>query len=176
MLGLDRLVEAFGQPRRWRRRGTGGDVAFEVDRVTTASEMAAGLAVRTRVFVEEQHVPIEEEVDRHDDVTAAGVVHFLGRLDGVPIATARLLLETDHGGYSHIGRVAVLAEHRGRGHGRAVMEALHREARALGCAGVTLAAQTHALGFYERLGYVARGPVYLDAGIEHRDMDLRLAP
>lgn len=149
---------------------------FHIDRVETAADMAAALAVRTRVFVEEQHVPIEEEVDAYDDVAAAGVVHVLGRLDGVPIATARLLLETHGGGYPHIGRVAVLAEHRGRGYGREVMAALHREARARGFAGVTLAAQMHAVGFYEGLGYVARGPVFLDAGIEHRDMDLRLTP
>lgn len=149
---------------------------FHIDRVETAADMAAALAVRTRVFVEEQHVPIEEEVDAYDDIAAAGVVHVLGRLDGVPIATARLLLETHDGGYPHIGRVAVLAEHRGRGYGREVMAALHREARARGFAGVTLAAQMHAVGFYEGLGYVARGPVFLDAGIEHRDMDLRLTP
>jgi predicted GNAT family N-acyltransferase len=151
-------------------------MAFHIDRVETAADMAAALAVRTRVFVEEQHVPIEEEVDGFDHVGAAGVVHVLGRLDGVPIATARLLLETHDGGYPHIGRVAVLAEHRGSGYGREVMAALHREARERGFAGVTLAAQMHAIGFYEGLGYVARGPVFLDAGIEHRDMDLRLTP
>ena len=151
-------------------------MAFHVDRVATAADMAAALAVRTRVFIEEQHVPIDEEVDGFDAPSAEGVVHVLGRLDGVPIATARLLLETHGGGYPHIGRVAVLAEHRGRGYGGEVMLALHRAARARGFAGVTLAAQTHAVGFYEGLGYVARGPIYLDAGIEYRDMDLRLAP
>jgi predicted GNAT family N-acyltransferase len=137
-------------------------MAFHIDRVETAADMAAALAVRTRVFIEEQHVPIEEEVDGFDHVGAAGVVHVLGRLDGVPIATARLLLETHDGGYPHIGRE--------------VMAALHREARERGFAGVTLAAQVHAIGFYEGLGYVARGPVFLDAGIEHRDMDLLLRP
>lgn len=151
-------------------------MAFHIDRVETAADMAAALSVRTRVFVEEQHVPIEEEVDAYDDASATGVVHVLGRLDGLPIATARLLLETHGDGYPHIGRVAVLAEHRGRGYGREVMAALHREARMRGFAGVTLAAQTHAIGFYAGLGYVARGPVFLDAGIEHRDMDLRLTP
>ena len=151
-------------------------MAFHIDRVTTEADMAAALSVRTRVFVEEQHVPIQEEVDRFDAPASEGVVHVLGRLEGVPIATARLLLEAHGGGYPHIGRVAVLAEHRGRGYGREVMAALHREAQARGFAGVTLAAQTHAIGFYEGLGYVARGPIYLDAGIEHRDMDLRLVP
>ena len=53
------------------------------------------------------------------------------------------------------------------------MAPLHEEARLRGAPGVTLAAQLHAVPFYERLGYIARGPVFLDAGIEHRDMDLR---
>lgn len=151
-------------------------MAFEVTRVGTHAELAAALAVRTRVFVEEQHVSAEEEIDSFDAEpwTRDDVLHVIGRLDGTVIATARLLLETHDGGYPHIGRVAVLAEHRGRGHGRAIMRALQDEARALGFLGVTLAAQTHAIPFYEGLGYIARGPVYLDAGIDHRDMDLLL--
>lgn len=149
---------------------------FEITRVGTPADLAAALAVRTRVFVEEQHVPVEEEIDHHDAEpwTRSDVLHVIGRLDGTVIATARLLLETHDGGYPHIGRVAVLAEHRGHGYGRALMRALQDEARALGFLGVTLAAQTHAVPFYEGLGYVARGPVYLDAGIEHRDMDILL--
>jgi predicted GNAT family N-acyltransferase len=70
--------------------------------------------------------------------------------------------------------VAVLAEHRGTGAGRAVMLALHELAVGRGLRDITLAAQLHAIGFYERLGYVARGDVFLDAGIEHRWMDVRL--
>ncbi len=73
----------------------------------------------------------------------------------------------------HIGRVAVLAEHRGHDYGAATMRAVHTEAHARGFTGVTLAAQIHALGLYERLGYLARGLVFLDAGIQYRDMDLR---
>ena len=151
-------------------------MTFQVTRVGTPADLAAALAVRTRVFVEEQHVPVEEEIDHHDAEpwTRSDVLHVIGRLDGTVIATARLLLETHDGGYPHIGRVAVLAEHRGHGYGRALMRALQDEARALGFLGVTLAAQMHAVPFYEGLGYVARGPVYLDAGIEHRDMDLLL--
>ncbi len=151
-------------------------MAFEVTRVGTPAELAAALAVRTRVFVEEQHVPVEEEIDRFDAEpwVRADVLQVIGRLDGTVIATARLLLATHDGGYPHIGRVAVLAEHRGRGYGATIMRALQDAARGLGFPGVTLAAQTHAIPFYEGLGYVARGPVYLDAGIEHRDMDLVL--
>ncbi len=151
-----------------------------VEVIRSAEQMQEAFRIRFRVFVEEQHVPIEEEVDAFDDRPGArdDVVQVLLRLDGAPAATARLLLghRVPHDGaagdgYPHIGRVAVLAEHRGTGLGRVVMEALHAEARRRGERGITLSAQIHAIPFYERLGYVARGPVYLDAGIEHRDMD-----
>jgi predicted GNAT family N-acyltransferase len=83
-----------------------------------------------------------------------------------------LLVPGDANDLPHIGRVAVLAPYRGQGVGRALMAALHELAREQGYRGATLAAQTHALGFYRKLGYVARGEVYFEAGIEHQDMDL----
>jgi predicted GNAT family N-acyltransferase len=122
--------------------------------------------------VEEQRVPLDEEIDAYDSLTNAAAVHFLARLGGEAVGTARLLLDAPAGEYPHIGRVAVLREVRGRGHGRAIMDAVHDEARLRGYAGATLGAQLQALRFYERLGYIARGPVFLDAGIEHRMMDL----
>lgn len=158
-------------------RVSGGDVqggdGLEITVIADQVAMDAALSVRFRVFVEEQHVPIEEEVDAYDDNPGANpaVVHVLGHLGGEPVATARLLLDA-HEGYPHVGRVAVLAEHRGNGVGRQIMDALHAEARRRGLPGITLSAQLHAIPFYERLGYVARGEVYLDAGIQHRDMDL----
>ena len=137
--------------------------------------MDEALAIRRRVFVEEQGVPVEEEIDHHDadpaDVSTA--LHVLVYRDGAPIATGRLLLPHDGEG-AHIGRVAVLQEHRRTGAGRAVMQALQALASDHGLCDITLAAQLHAIGFYERLGYAARGEVFLDAGIEHRWMDLRL--
>lgn len=148
---------------------------FVVTAIETRDELREALAVRMRVFVEEQGVPAEEEVDAYDgDPAATPALHVLGRLDGSAIATARLLLDPPPGDLPHIGRVAVLREHRGRGYGAAVMETLHAAASERGFRGVTLAAQLHAVGFYERLGYAAHGPVFLDAGIEHRQMDLLL--
>jgi len=136
------------------------------------------LSVRRCVFIEEQGVPEDLEIDVHDadPATVTTAMHVLVRLSGAPIATGRLLLTPDEEGRVHIGRVAVLAEHRHRGLGRTVMSALHDLARERGISGLTLAAQTHAIGFYERLGYVLRpGDVFLDAGIEHRWMDIDLA-
>jgi predicted GNAT family N-acyltransferase len=148
---------------------------LEIILVTTDEQMREALAVRRRVFIEEQQVPEDEEIDGNDAADATGCRHILVRIDGVAVATGRLLLyEPD--GRVHIGRVAVLAEHRRRGIGRAVMRALHDLARFRNARSVTLAAQLHAIGFYERLGYVARGDVFLDAGIEHRWMDADLGP
>ncbi|MEX2230042.1 MAG: GNAT family N-acetyltransferase [Dehalococcoidia bacterium] len=150
-----------------------GDI--EVTKIRTPAEMEEALTVRRRVFIDEQGVPEDEEIDRYDEDPASvtGAVQVLGRLDGVPVATGRLLLDTGDR-YPHVGRIAVLAEHRRSGFGRAIMDALHAEARARGLPGITLAAQLHAVPFYERLGYVARGEVFLDAGIDHRWMDITL--
>ena len=158
---------------------------YRVSVVTTPEEMQEALAVRRAVFIEEQRIDEDEEIDRYDGdpATVTDAVHVLGRLDGRPVATARLLLDqpeewallatgTATRTYPHIGRVAVLKEQRGRYWGVGVMEALHQEARRRGYGGATLGAQEYAVGFYAKLGYVARGDVFLDAGIEHRWMDL----
>jgi len=131
--------------------------------------------VRRAVFIEEQGVSEREEIDGYDAAPAsAGTAHHVaGYLDGRPVATGRLLLDTPAGENAHIGRVAVLEESRGAGFGRAVMLALQDEARRRGYPGITLASQVRAISFYEALGYTARGDVFLDAGIDHRWMDLR---
>ncbi|MSP22820.1 MAG: GNAT family N-acetyltransferase [Dehalococcoidia bacterium] len=137
--------------------------------------MVAALEVRRAVFIDEQGVPESEEIDRHDGDPAAvtSAVHVLARLDGRAVATGRMLLVYERDSNAHIGRVAVLADERRSGVSRAVMRALEAEARQRGFAGITLAAQLHAIPFYERLGYVSRGKVCLDAAIAHRWMDLQ---
>jgi len=148
--------------------------------IATFEEMADALEIRRAVFIDEQHVPEDEEVDRYDDdpTVVADAIHVLVHVIhvdgdvGDPIATGRLLLDGSPDERAHIGRVAVLAEHRRTGTGRVVMLWLQDEARRLGRPGVTLAAQLHAIPFYERLGYTARGDIFFDAAIEHRWMDL----
>ncbi|MGQ4877575.1 GNAT family N-acetyltransferase [Billgrantia sp. LNSP4103-1] len=120
--------------------------------------------IRRVVFIVEQKVPQEEEWDGRD----VECRHFLALRDGVPLGTARLLPD------GHIGRVAVLDEARGLGVGAGLMRAAIETARRLGHARVELAAQTHALGFYENLGFTAFGDAFLDAGIPHRNMCLWL--
>lgn len=121
--------------------------------------------IRRRVFIDEQAVPQQEEWDSRDDQC----LHFLAWLDGQPVGTARLLPD------GHIGRVAVLAAGRGQGIGLALMRATIEAARERGHAQAELAAQTHALAFYRRLGFEAHGAEFLDAGIAHRNMRLHLA-
>jgi ElaA protein len=146
--------------------------------VRKTAEMEDALSVRRAVFIAEQGVTEAEEIDAYDGdpEQVTGAVHIVAYLDGQPAATGRLLLDAPKGQNAHIGRIAVLREHRRRGLGRLVMLALQDEALRKGCHGVTVAAQLQAIPFYERLGYRAYGDVFLDARIEHRLMDLALQP
>lgn len=136
-------------------------------KITVTDDFAACAAIRRRVFIEEQNVPEELELDDLD----ATAVHLLATRDGRPIGTVRLLIDGD---IAKIGRVAMLAEERGTGAGAALMRAALDELRARGVRTAKLGAQTYAIGFYEKLGFTAHGPEYDDAGIPHRDMSLRL--
>ncbi|WP_372014297.1 GNAT family N-acetyltransferase [Pseudoxanthomonas sp. 10H] len=122
-------------------------------------------AVRSTVFIDEQQVPAELERDALDPLS----FHVLATgEDGVPLGTARLTPER------RIGRMAVLAGHRGRGIGEALLDALVAEARRRGWPQVSLHAQLHALPFYARAGFVPSGPAFVEAGIGHREMHRRL--
>ena len=132
-------------------------------KISVTNDFDACMAIRRAVFVDEQNVPEELEHDEHD----ATAVHLLATKEGLPIGTARLLIEGTTG---KIGRVALLAAARGTGAGAALMRAALDELKARGCTTAKLGAQTHALGFYEKLGFTAYGPDYDDAGIPHRDM------
>ncbi|MFJ3819752.1 GNAT family N-acetyltransferase [Streptomyces nodosus] len=146
-------------------------------RVRVAADLAdreACFRVRKEVFVGEQGVPEDIEYDAHD----ADAVHVLAlREDGVPLGTGRLLsgeaAAARNGGdpsVGSLGRLAVTWEARGLGIGAALVRAIEDAARDQGLSAVDLHAQTHALGFYERLGYRAYGPEFPDAGIPHRSM------
>ncbi|MBC7545921.1 MAG: GNAT family N-acetyltransferase [Candidatus Sericytochromatia bacterium] len=128
--------------------------------------LAEALAIRMAVFVEEQAVPLDEELDGKDSVT----FHLLARWSGQAVGTARLF----QGETAKVGRVAVLAGVRGKAIGAALMGAAETLAATHGATLVGLDAQTTAIAFYERLAYVADGPEFLDANIPHRHMTKRL--
>lgn len=147
--------------------------AVSVRVVATQADLEACYAVRTEVFVVEQSVPESIEYDAYDAVA----VHVLAvGPDGEPVGTGRLLYgpsalgKTGSPEVGSLGRLAVRKSARGLGVGVALVRAIEAEAAALGLSAVDLGAQTHALGFYERLGYVAYGPEFQDAGIPHRAM------
>jgi predicted GNAT family N-acyltransferase len=121
---------------------------------------AEASAIRFVVFVDEQKVPAEIELDEHDAVC----LHVLARTDGRAVGTGRLLPD------GHLGRMAVLKAWRGHGVGARMLETLMAAAQARGDREVVLSAQTHAAGFYGRFGFVKEGPEYLEAGIPHQSM------
>lgn len=132
--------------------------------IARTDDLDACLAIRMAVFVREQNVPEELERDEHD----ATAIHLLAWAGGRPVGTARIMVD---GATGKIGRVAVLREARGTGLGAALIRAALEELRRIpGVTTAKLGAQTHALGFYEKLGFTAFGPEYDDAGIPHRDM------
>jgi len=140
-------------------------VAARVRVVEWAEAQRDICSIRRTVFVEEQDVPEELDLDGLDPAC----LHMLAWYDqGQPIATARM--EED----GKIGRMAVLKPWRGRGVGRALLEALLSEAAARGLSQVHLAAQTQAIGFYEKCGFKATGGIFLDARIPHRTMTTKL--
>ena len=137
--------------------------------VRTDAEFQRCLHIRRAVFIEEQRVPESLEIDALEPVCT----HFLAwsGADDVlddALGTARLLI-TD-AGRAKIQRVAVLAKARRTGIGRALMAAIEAAAKQAGHQQTILGAQLSAMPFYVRLGYVAYGPTFDDAGIPHRMM------
>ena len=117
-------------------------------------------AIRCEVFVGEQNVPEELEIDGLDGEAK----HVLAFVDGVPIGTGRILID------GHIGRVAVLKNYRGHGIGKLIMKELIKWAHDMSLEKVWLSSQWHAHSFYLDLGFVCVGEIYKEAGIDHIKM------
>jgi predicted GNAT family N-acyltransferase len=132
----------------------------------------AALAIRFTVFVDEQHVPAEEEVDVHDRGGSAARHALVRDDDGNALAAGRYF-PLDHERIQ-IGRMAVRREHRGHGVGRYLLEALAADARDRGFARAQLNAQDHAVGFYARAGFTPCGATLVECDIVHQPMDRAL--
>ena len=142
--------------------GAVGQALIEVREVRDDDERRTALALRHEVFVDEQGVPPELEIDEHDE----DALHLVA-IDGDRlVGTCRLVHDAER---AKFGRLVVARDARGAGIGIARLGEAERRARARGCA------QTAAMGLYERAGYAARGDVFLDAGIEHMTMEKALA-
>jgi len=139
---------------------------FRIELLSWEAARSRASEIRFEVFVAEQGVPREIELDEHDPLC----VHALA-LDetGFAVGTGRLLPD------GHIGRMAVRRTWRGHGVGGAILERLIDAARDRGEVEVALSAQVHALDFYRAYGFAEEGKPYVEAGIAHQAMRRRLA-
>jgi predicted GNAT family N-acyltransferase len=144
-------------------------VTLDVRPTDGPDEVRAAFALRHDVFVLEQGVPTEEELDEHDETA----LHLVAVDDGIVVGTCRLLDEGE--GITRLGRMAVARSARRRGVAAALLREADEQARAVGARRMMLSAQTAAEPVYARAGYVPRGPRFIEAGIEHVEMEKDIA-
>jgi predicted GNAT family N-acyltransferase len=136
-----------------------------VRRVSSRKDLEKAYTIRTRVFVREQGVPEEIELDRDDQ----RAIHFLAVASGKAVGTARVVM---HRGSAKIGRMAVLKAYRRRGIGTKLLKQAIVMAKKQDAQQIYLHAQVPVIGFYEVIAFQCVGPVFKEAGIPHRKMVL----
>ena len=136
---------------------------MNVKLVETPEEREDAYSVRKTVFIDEQNVPPEEEIDQYEDEAA----HFVAYEGNSPIGAGRFRLVD---GYGKVERICVLKEARELGAGKAIMMEIENFAKAKEIHKLKLNAQTHAIPFYSRLGYEVASEEFMDAGIPHKAM------
>lgn len=124
--------------------------------------------VRKAVFVGEQKVALEIEIDEHESES----IHFLGLEDNQPIGASRLRIIDDYG---KLERICILKAYRGKSLGQQMIQRLEESLMQRGIFMAKLNAQTHAISFYEKLGYEVISDEFMDAGIPHRTMIKQLS-
>ena len=134
-----------------------------VEEVVSQKELKRVFSIRLRVFVREQGVPEEIELDRDDQ----RATHLVARIRGRAVGTARVVVKN---GRAKIGRMAVLKSHRCKGAGKALLKRAIEFARKSTVKTIYLHAQIPVIGFYERMGFHCVGRVFKEAGIPHRKM------
>jgi predicted GNAT family N-acyltransferase len=158
------IIPAPPRPAADDKTGTDRVADIEISQISGEADLAAAFDIRREVFCREQGVSEEEEIDGLD----AECRHYLVRTGDLAVATART--RTIASGETKIERVAVLAAYRRCGVGRALMECVISD---IGKSPMTLNAQLRTVEFYARLGFVAEGEIFDEAGIPHRRMTLR---
>jgi predicted GNAT family N-acyltransferase len=139
----------------------------EVRVASTTDEVTAALALRSRVFCDEQGVSFEADQDGRDPEAT----HIVAVENGTVIGTCRLLFR---GPVARLGRLAVEPERRGDGIAGAILREADRVAVDAGAGSIALHAQTYAQALYENAGYREYGPTFVEEGIEHVAMEKRL--
>src|SRR5690625_183691 len=133
---------------------------MEVKIVTTKRERELVYKIRKKVFVEEQHVPIEEEIDTHEEEA----IHFICYHNEKPIGASRRRFVENYG---KLERICVLKEYRGQSFGKKIIAKMEKTTIKHNYKLAKLHAQIHAEKFYEQLGYKTVSDEFMDAGIPH---------
>ncbi|WP_102028070.1 GNAT family N-acetyltransferase [Salirhabdus sp. Marseille-P4669] len=136
---------------------------MEVKIVASDQELQDAYMVRKEVFIVEQNVPVELEMDEYD----AKAIHFVGYEEDEPICASRLRFVDSYG---KLERICVRREARGKSYGKQIIAAMEKQITVRGYPKAKLNAQTHAIGFYESLGYEVVSEEFMDAGIPHVTM------
>lgn len=136
-----------------------------VKKVSSEKELKQAFRIRIRVFVREQGVPAEIELDSDD----RRAIHFIASIEGSAVGTARLVMRA---GGAKIGRMAVLKSQRRKKVGEKLLTRAIATAKKLKARKIYLHAQVPVIGFYESAGFRCVGPVFDEAGIAHRKMIL----
>jgi ElaA protein len=144
-------------------------MTLQVKQIFSDQAKRRAFAIRICVFVREQGVPAEIELDDDDQ----HAIHFLATSGGRAVGTARLVM---HGNNAKIGRMAVLKKHRLKGIGAALLKRSIVAAKRRGAGKIFLHAQVPVIGFYEKMGFRCVGRVFDEAGIAHRKMILMNHP
>jgi predicted GNAT family N-acyltransferase len=145
-----------------------GAALITIRAAKTTRDMEQCFRIREEVFIDEQQVPVDLERDEDD----SQALHFIALADDRSVGTARVVFRDD-GTSAKIGRVAVCRSNRGFGIGKLLIAAIEAAPDLRRVDNFLLDAQTHALQFYEGLGYEAYGEEFMDAGIPHRHMKKR---
>ena len=139
---------------------------ISIKKISTNKEWDQALRIRVRVFVREQGVPAEIELDDDDNLA----LHLLAFLEGRAVGTARIVM---HGGQAKIGRMAVLKSHRRKKVGKKLLACAISTAKKQRAGKIYLHAQVAVIKFYESAGFRCAGPIFDEAGIAHRKMVLK---
>ncbi|MBN1479441.1 GNAT family N-acetyltransferase [candidate division KSB1 bacterium] len=128
--------------------------------VTSMDELIKVFTVRAVVFIGEQNCPYDEEIDEYEHSS----IHILGELKGEPIAAARIRFP---GPYAKLERIAVRKEWRGQGFGHQLVNYMIEQCRSRGYSSLRMHAQVQLVDYYATHGFMRRGTMFQEAGIDH---------
>lgn len=145
---------------------------MESKRITLENDLEIAFHIRKEIFVKEQNVPLEDEFDEFDALNGLAE-HILVYYNNQPVGTGRVRWVD---GYGKLERICILEPYRKFGLGKVITSTLEEIAVEKGISQVKLHGQTHAEGFYKKLGYQTSSDIFMEDGIPHVLMTKELAP